>query len=172
MPNQTHSRMVLPPGTKASSVLAILHNHGKVFTINDYVKTYQLLDPSSPLRGNAPSDVPVYEIVEDIPYLPYGLWMGTVRYIVQMHNLPDGLHTIVRAPAGVATNNTWKIVAGDENEHAGATEGSKDDKLVLEQTSKIECNRLYTLYVKSTLTTSHESFHRKLIQSLYESHET
>jgi hypothetical protein len=94
-----------------------------------------------------------YDITDEIPRLG-GLWIQRVEYQASMLDVPRGMKTAVRAPAGVEISADWTI---EEGEGGG---------LVMREVGVVTCNIFLVPMIKFTLKGSHEEIHAKLVGRL------
>lgn len=179
--NTTHNTLTLtnlPPHIEKEQVLALLHDHDKMITMNPLVTAHHQ-EPSSFAESffkseapeNRPSGsetIPIYSITDDMSSdgeSQGGSWRGgwakrfipdTVTYNASMQNRTDGLLSITHAPMGVHSITTW-LVKEAEDGNGG---------LLLEERGKVTSNRMLMSFIKTTLQESHEKLVRDFVAAL------
>jgi len=143
----------IPADVKSSDVVKGLHNHAFLISLSPFVVRHELASTS-------PSGKQTYQIVDNIDFLPFGLWKREVTFTAAFEDKADGVISDIEAPAGLVIRNDYSVksaaVGGNGGEEAGA-----GMMLVEEVTTSV--NVLLKLFVQANLVSSHEKNHQKLI---------
>ncbi|KAM3084548.1 hypothetical protein ACMFMG_001350 [Clarireedia jacksonii] len=188
----THQTSVLTPipaHIPRARVLALLHNHTRMITLNPLVTAHHLLssDPSSKVtldffRQEAkdlwPSDAypgctDIWEITDDMGSASSGEssgWRGSwaskfvpekITYNSSLQDREDGMVSVTHAPMGVHSVTSWVL-----KEAEGEVEGGK--KWVLEERGEVRASRFLIGFIKTTLQQSHDKLVKDFMNALEE----
>lgn len=149
--NTTHRvtrSSALPSTVSAPSVIAILHDHDSVVRLNPLV--ISATDIPAPDHASAENKaLPWKKVVDEISYLPAGMWKGSVEYEACFKDLENGVKASVWAPMGLTTSSAWTVA---EEEVTG-----EGPRLVLKEECETRCSFLMMPFVKKTQSDAHET---------------
>ncbi|KAL9622019.1 MAG: hypothetical protein Q9160_003518 [Pyrenula sp. 1 TL-2023] len=143
-----------------SAAMSLLHDHSAVITLNPLVTSNVPLENTDPPPGASnfsPSSTPwqAYNITDTKSVL-FNLGSTSMTYRAWLRNSDRGYDSIVAAPAGVAIEASWvaEIMEGPDGD---ASQGAS--KVKLTETAKVTCSRVFSAFIKSTLSGSHSEMH-------------
>ncbi len=128
-----------------------------MITLNPLVVSHHLLDPHIP-SNSGPT---IYSITDKIE-IP--LWPTTVTYTASFENTEIGVRSHVRAPMGVVTDGECEVITENSTEHGDGMQ--VQPRLVLRETTTVQCNVLLMPYVRATMRKSHEKLHARFVEGL------
>jgi len=189
--NTTHSTLTttsLPASITKSQVLALLHNHDRMITLNPLVTNYQLLPPSASVeffkhesssttktQSNG-EPILVYEVTDDMSVAATGnegegaggsggCWRGgwAKRFV------PDSI--TYNSSMQDTEDGLVSITHAPMGVHSVTTWvvreiGEGGEGLVLEERGNISSNRLLMGFIKTTLQDSHEKLVKDFVAEL------
>lgn len=98
----------LPPTIHRKTVIDFFHDHKGMIELNPLViEKYKIKAPE-----NASADEAAcvwYSLTDKVHYLPGGIASGNVSYTACFNDLPTGVQTHCRAPAGVDIRSIWSL---------------------------------------------------------------
>ncbi|KAI9701361.1 MAG: hypothetical protein M1820_006452 [Bogoriella megaspora] len=152
----------LPATATRDQILAMLHDHSLMITLNPLVLNHELASftPVPKFRDDTDATNPrtathKYSITDKISYLPHGLWDSNMTYTGWFANTADGLRTWVQAAAGVEVQGLWFV-----------REAMGGRGLVLEEEATVNCSSLLKPFVEGELRKSHEVLHKRFLERL------
>lgn len=155
-----------PPGhVLHSAVMALLHDHSAVITLNPLVTSNVPLENTDLPPGASnfpPSSNPWHAYsITDTKSILFNLGSTSMTYKAWLRNSDRGYESIVAAPAGVAIEATW-VAEAIEGLDANASKGAS--KVKLTETARVTCPRVFSAFIKSTLSGSHSEMHDRFWQ--------
>ncbi|TGO60556.1 hypothetical protein BOTNAR_0143g00180 [Botryotinia narcissicola] len=187
--HQTLTLTPIPPHILKAQVLALLHNHSKMISLNLLVTAHTLLPPTHilavdffkteppSLQPSTSSPCEIWEITDDISAADGdngGGWRGgwakrfvpdQITYTSSLQDREDGLVSVTHAPMGVHSVTTWIV------REAGPGESSLmlgQGRLVLEEKGVVRASRMLMGFIKTTLQESHEKLVKDFMRVLNE----
>ncbi|KAI9649145.1 hypothetical protein NHQ30_001712 [Ciborinia camelliae] len=181
----------IPPNFSIAQVLAILHNHKKMITMNPLVTEHTLLPPthilavdffkSEPqdLQPTTTSPCEIWEITDNMAAGSKsnngGGWRcgwtqrlipDKITYTSSLQDREDGLLSITHAPMGVHSVTTWVVREAGPGESALMI--GSEGRLILEEKGVVRANRMLMGFIKTTLQVSHEKLVKEFMRVLEE----
>jgi hypothetical protein len=140
----------IPTDVKPADIIKGLHNHDLMISVSPFVVRHNLASTS-------PSGKQTYDIVDKIDILPFGLWKREVSFTATFEDNANGTTSSVKAPSGLVITGDYAVkpAAG----HVSAEDGA----MVLVEEVQTSASVLLKHFVQSTLVSSHEKNHQKLI---------
>ncbi|KAI9776995.1 MAG: hypothetical protein M1839_009139 [Geoglossum umbratile] len=151
----------LPHSATPSSIIRILHDHRAMMKLSPLVVSYRLASPPSlPDDDIAAAAAPstTYEITENVPLLPGGLWQTSTVFEAEFTDLPDGLLTIVHASLGVEATARWLVIGGGEGN------SERGEVARLREEVELRCSGVLMPFVKGTMRRTHEALHQRMME--------
>ena len=143
--SRLHRESKLPAGITADAVIAMLHDHNTVVHLNPLVKSVEDIEAPSHAAEEY-KGLPWKKVVDEIAYLPAGIWKGSVEYEACFEDRPNGIKANVWAPMGLTTSSTWAVIDAKDGEG-----------LVLSEDCETRCSFLMMPFVKKTQNEAHET---------------
>ncbi|OKL62872.1 hypothetical protein UA08_01836 [Talaromyces atroroseus] len=165
----THITPLPSSHVSRESVLALLHDHSAIITLNPLVTHHARCAPPSHALPDE-LDSAWYEITDRIEYVPGTGLTVDVTYTACMHDIPNGLQTHVHAPAGLEMRGKWQLLGWLPGEERSAFEiGAEQHQipkegLYLREDCEMKCNVLLTPFVKRNIQKSHKLLVEKLVE--------
>ncbi|KAF7927349.1 uncharacterized protein EAE97_010024 [Botrytis byssoidea] len=187
--HQTLTLTPIPPHIPKAQVLALLHNHSRMISLNPLVTAHTLLPPTHilavdffkteppSLQPSASCPCEIWEITDDMSAAEGdngGGWRGgwakrfvpdQITYTSSLQDREDGLVSVTHAPMGVHSVTTWIV------REAGPGESSLmlgQGRLVLEEKGVVRASRMLMGFIKTTLQESHEKLVKDFMRVLKE----
>jgi hypothetical protein len=140
----------IPSDVKPANIIKGLHNHDLMISLSPYIVRHTLTSTSQTGKQT-------YEIVDNIDFLPFGLWKHQVSFTASFEDNATGTSSSIQALAGLVIDGDYAVKPA-----AGHLEAA-DDAMVLVEEVQTSVNVLFKLFVQGTLVSSHEKNHQKLI---------
>jgi hypothetical protein len=166
----THITPLPSPLVSRESVLALLHDHSTIITLNPLVTHHGRCPPPEHALADE-LDSAWYEITDRIEYVPGTGLAVDVTYTACMHDIPTGLQTHIHAPAGLEMRGKWQVLGWlpGENERRTAFEigadqhGVPKEGLYLREDCEMKCNILLVPFVKRSIHKAHKLLVERLV---------
>ena len=178
MPRTAHTynnSCPIPQNLSNTSVIAALHRHENLFTLQPLVSSYREISSTSdsdpdPFFDASGSPIKTYEVTENVVIVPgIGKW-GThaITIILYFQDVADGVKSSAVA-TGVVVRSTFTVNKSDESSLVRSDddmETSSHSSSTLSESSTVECSSLLMPFVKWSMERSHQHICRKLLERI------
>lgn len=160
----------LPSHVSRDAVLALLHDHSTIITLNPLVTHHGRCTPPAHALPDEQASA-WYEITDKIEYIPGTGLTGSVTYTACLHDTPNGLQTHIHAPAGLEIRGKWQLLGWLPGEKREVIEISAEQNaipkegLYLREDSELKCNFFLAPFVKRNLHKSHKTLVKRLLET-------
>ncbi|KAJ6259939.1 hypothetical protein Dda_5583 [Drechslerella dactyloides] len=147
----------LPATIGRKTVIDFFHNHEAMIDLNPLVIERHPI--KAPETASADEATCVwYSLTDKVHYLPGGIASGNVSYTACFNDLPNGLQTHCRAPAGVDIRSIWTLrgsLPGEPKEPMELGITVPKEGLYIREDVDLRCNFILSSFVKKTLKKAH-----------------
>ncbi|KAK6343968.1 hypothetical protein TWF696_007619 [Orbilia brochopaga] len=147
----------LPPTIGRKTVVDFFHNHEAMIDLNPLVIERHPI--KAPETASADEATCVwYSLTDKVHYLPGGMASGNVSYTACFNDLPNGLQTHCRAPAGVDIRSIWTLrgsLPGEPKEPMELGITVPKEGLYIREDVDLRCNFILSTFVRKTLKKAH-----------------
>ncbi|EGX50784.1 hypothetical protein TWF173_003494 [Orbilia oligospora] len=147
----------LPASLHRKTVIDFFHDHQAMIDLNPLViERHPIKAPE-----NASADEAAciwYSLTDKVHYLPGGIASGNVSYTACFNDLPNGVQTHCRAPAGVDIRSMWSLrgsLPGEPKEPLELGITVPKEGLYIREDVDLKCNFILSSFVKKTLKKAH-----------------
>ncbi|KAF3912147.1 hypothetical protein ABW21_db0206068 [Orbilia brochopaga] len=147
----------LPPTISRKTVIDFFHNHEAMIDLNPLViERHRIKVPESASADEA--SCVWYSLTDKVHYLPGGLAAGNISYTACFNDLPNGVQTHCRAPAGVDIRGIWSLrgsLPGEPKEPMELGITVPKEGLYIREDVDLRCNFILSTFVRKTLKKAH-----------------
>ncbi|EPS39342.1 hypothetical protein H072_6838 [Dactylellina haptotyla CBS 200.50] len=147
----------LPASLTRKTVIDFFHNHEAMIDLNPLVIERHRIKPPETASADEASCI-WYSLTDKVSYLPGGKVSSNVSYTACFNDLPNGLQTHCRAPAGVDIRSIWSLrgsLPGEPKEPIELGITVPKEGLYIREDVDLSANFLLSSFVRKTLKKAH-----------------